>query len=212
LVSSAALERRQALPSSTVIAQATATTQRSPRKQIQPMQHALQGHSSIVIGLPDCGTICKSKHLPGYVQRIDELKAAGFPNVMVASITTPDKLKRFLEDVGADKVGVKALADTTGAFTRMLGLEIMEPGSAQPGSGKPGSAKQRSHRYTAFVQDGILVRLVRVLQVWRLGCCSDMGQASRTDPIMGLYSLEGSCNNQCILDLPPNQVAVHTWA
>lgn len=103
-----------------------------------------------MIGLPDCGSICKAKHVPDYVTRIQDLKDAGFGNVLISSVTSPEKLQAFMDDTGASKVGIKALADSSGAFTRMLGLEINEPGTSAP----------YSHRFTCFVQDGILVRLV----------------------------------------------------
>jgi len=45
------------------------------------------------------------------------------------------------------------LADNSGGFTRMLGLDLNEPGSSPP----------FSQRYVALVdKEGILLRLVRV--------------------------------------------------
>lgn len=129
----------------------------------------LQGTNSLVIGLPDCGNVCKTKHLPGFVDRMQELVDAGFPSVVVASVTTPEKLQGFLEDAGAVACGIKGLADTSGGFTRMLGLEINNPGTTPP----------YSQRYVAFVQDGTLVRLVRSPRcasrgLFAVGCtCTD---------------------------------------
>jgi hypothetical protein len=109
----------------------------------------MQGVNSIVVGLPDCGEVCKNKHLPGFVKRASDLKKAGFSQVLVASVTTPEKLKTFLQECGG--VGIGALADVNGSFTRMLGLEINNPGTTPP----------YSQRYVGFVQDGALVRLAR---------------------------------------------------
>ena len=116
----------------------------------------------MVIGLPDCGNVCKTKHLPGFVERMQELVDAGFPSVVVASVTTPEKLQRFLEEAGAVACGIKGLADTSGGFTRMLGLEINNPGTTPP----------YSQRYVAFVQDGTLVRLVRIPSAQCFGTCT----------------------------------------
>jgi peroxiredoxin len=116
-----------------------------------PVNASLQGCSSIVIGLPDCGKVCKEKHLPGFIERYSEVRHAGFENVIIASVTTPEKLERFMDETGARKAGMRALADTNGAFTRMLGLDINAPGSQPP----------YSQRYIIFVEDGILVRTAR---------------------------------------------------
>jgi glutaredoxin/glutathione-dependent peroxiredoxin len=110
----------------------------------------MQGVNSIVIGLPDCGKVCKNKHLPGFVERSSELTKAGFGQVIVASVTTPEKLNAFLHECGGVAKGIGSLADINGSFTRMLGLEINNPGTVPP----------YSQRYVGFVQDGALVRLV----------------------------------------------------
>jgi peroxiredoxin len=55
------------------------------------------------------------------------------------------------------RVQVEVMADTTGAFARQLGVEL---GSA----GEPGA---RSMRYSAVVEDGILLKLV--------GGCAGLG-------------------------------------
>lgn len=104
-----------------------------------------------MIGLPDCGKVCKEKHLPGFVDRIREIRDAGFESVLIASVTTPEKLAKFMDEEGAKRADIKGLADQDGAFTRMLGLEMNEPGSKPP----------YSQRYLCFVQDGILVKIVR---------------------------------------------------
>lgn len=111
----------------------------------------LQGVSAIVIGLPDCGRVCKEKHLPGFIKHMGKVHDAGFGTVVIASVTTPDKLSTFMEETGASKAGMRGLADESGAFTRMLGLDLNGPGTEPP----------YSQRYIAFVQDGILARIVR---------------------------------------------------
>jgi peroxiredoxin len=56
-----------------------------------------------------------------------------------------------VEGTVGTSAGLHALADESGAFTRMLGLEINPPASGAP----------FSQRYMGLVQDGILTRLVR---------------------------------------------------
>ena len=139
-----------------------------------------------MIGLPDCGSICKAKHVPDYVTRIQDLKDAGFGNVLISSVTSPEKLQAFMDDTGASKVGIKALADSSGAFTRMLGLEINEPGTSAP----------YSHRFTCFVQDGILVRLV---------CTRSSGKAALCLHVPGICShLHQLCRNLAPVDFARN--------
>ena len=125
----------------------------------KPQQHHVQGRNTIVIGLPDCGKVCKEKHLPGFVDRIQEIRDAGFESVVIASVTTPDKLAKFIAEEGAKKADIKGLADQDGSFTRMMGLELNEPGSKPP----------YSQRYICFVQDGMLVKIVRA-RCYMLAC------------------------------------------
>jgi peroxiredoxin len=87
------------------------------------------------------------------MDRMSDIKAAGFEHVVIASVTTPEKLDRFMQETKAKEAGMRALADSDGAFTRMLGLEINAPGTTPP----------YSQRYIGFVQDGILVRIVCLL-------------------------------------------------
>eukprot|EP01025_Chloroclados_australasicus_P061733 TRINITY_DN8113_c0_g5_i1.p1 TRINITY_DN8113_c0_g5~~TRINITY_DN8113_c0_g5_i1.p1 ORF type:complete len:211 (+),score=14.95 TRINITY_DN8113_c0_g5_i1:344-976(+) len=105
------------------------------------------GHNSVVVGLPDCGSVCKQKHVPSYVSSLQDFKAAGF-QVILASVASPEALKNFAESAGAPG-DVKLLADPHGSFTRMLGLEINEPTADPP----------YSQRYAAFLEDNILVKL-----------------------------------------------------
>ena len=54
---------------------------------------------------------------------------------------------------------LELMADRNGGFMRLLGLELATPESGEQGP--------KCQRFGAIVEDGILIKLVRL---WRLGC------------------------------------------
>lgn len=103
-----------------------------------------------MIGIPDLAD-SQQAHIQGYVRDIAELRTTGFGNVYLCAVASSEDLGTFLSKSGADASGICAVADSHGAFTRMLGLDIHPPGQGSP----------TSQRYMGLVQDGILTRIVR---------------------------------------------------
>ena len=91
---------------------------------------------------------CSAKHLPGFIQHMDDFRAKG---VEVACMAVNDA---FVMDAWAKNQNVpedlKMLADGNGAFTAALGLEM--DGSAF-GLGK------RSKRFALYAEDGVVKQL-----------------------------------------------------
>jgi glutaredoxin/glutathione-dependent peroxiredoxin len=94
---------------------------------------------------------CSEQHLPGFVERAEELKAAGADEVVCVAVNDAFVLKAWAEHA---KVGdrVTMLADGNADFTRALGMELDATGF---GMGT------RSLRYAMVVDDGE----IRVLAV-----------------------------------------------
>ncbi|MHB1712052.1 MAG: redoxin family protein [Acidimicrobiales bacterium] len=92
---------------------------------------------------------CSDFHLPGYLIRIDELKAKGVDSIVCLSVNDPFVMGAWGD---AQKVGgrIVMLADGNGDFTKAVGLEM-------DGSGF--GLGTRSKRYAAIIEDGTVTSL-----------------------------------------------------
>jgi len=82
------------------------------------------GKKVVMFTLPGAFTpTCSQKHLPGYVQKLPELKAAGVDLVACLSVNDAWVMKAWAEQ--NDALGkITMLADGSAAFTKALGLEL----------------------------------------------------------------------------------------
>jgi glutaredoxin/glutathione-dependent peroxiredoxin len=104
----------------------------------------------VLIGLPGAFTpTCSMLHLPGYVERADELRAKGVDTIACVSVNDAWVMGAWGEAQGvADKVVL--LADGNAGFATAMGLVYDGSGS---GLGT------RSRRYAAVIEDGIITEL-----------------------------------------------------
>ena len=108
------------------------------------------GKKVVVFALPGAFTpTCSAKHLPGYVQNADALKAKGIDAIACVSVNDA-----FVMGAWGDqqKVGDKVmmLADGNGDLTKALGLEM---------DGSRFGMGQRSQRYAMIVDNGVVKAL-----------------------------------------------------
>jgi peroxiredoxin len=108
------------------------------------------GKKVVVFALPGAFTpTCSAKHLPGFVQNADALKAKGIDAIACVSVNDA-----FVMGAWGDqqKVGDKVmmLADGNGDLTRALGLEM---DGSRFGMGK------RSQRFAMIVDNGVVRQL-----------------------------------------------------
>ena len=108
------------------------------------------GKKVVVFALPGAFTpTCSAKHLPGYVQNADALKAKGIDAIACVSVNDS-----FVMGAWGDqqKVGDKVmmLADGNGDLTKALGLEM---DGSRFGMGK------RSQRFAMIVDNGVVKEL-----------------------------------------------------
>ena len=82
------------------------------------------GKKVVMFTLPGAFTpTCSQKHLPGYVQKLPELKAAGVDIVACLSVNDAWVMKAWAEQ--HDALGkIVMLADGSGQFTKALGIEL----------------------------------------------------------------------------------------
>ncbi len=92
---------------------------------------------------------CSNVHLPGFVERADELKAKGVTTIACVAVNDPFVMDAWgkAHGVGDD---ILLLSDGNGDFTAAMGLEL-------DGSGF--GLGTRSKRYAAIVEDGVLTSL-----------------------------------------------------
>jgi peroxiredoxin len=92
---------------------------------------------------------CSARHLPGFVERAEELKAKGVDEVACTAVNDAFVLAAWAKSAGAeDKVTM--LADGNGDFADALGLTM---DGSKFGLGKRGS------RWSAIVEDGVVKEL-----------------------------------------------------
>ena len=82
------------------------------------------GKKVVMFSLPGAFTpTCSQKHLPGYVNNLSELKAAGVDLVACLSVNDAWVMKAWAEQ--NDALGkITMLADGSAAFTKALGIEL----------------------------------------------------------------------------------------
>ena len=108
------------------------------------------GKKVAVFALPGAFTpTCSARHLPGFVEKAEELKKKGVQAIACVSVNDAFVMDAWgkSQNVG-DKVMM--LADGNGEFTRAMGLEM--DGTAV-GLGK------RSQRYSMVVDNGVIKQL-----------------------------------------------------
>ncbi len=111
---------------------------------------ASAGKTIAVFALPGAFTpTCSAKHVPGYVEAFDELKAAGVDEIWCLSVNDAFVMGAWARD---QKTGekVRMLADGSADFAKATGLTLDLTGK---GMGL------RSNRYSMLVRDGVVKSL-----------------------------------------------------
>ncbi len=92
---------------------------------------------------------CSAKHLPGFIQKRDQLKQKGIDQIACVSVNDAFVMGAWGEGQGA-KDKVVMLADGNATFTKAMGLEM---DASKFGMGT------RSQRYSMVVDDGVVKSL-----------------------------------------------------
>lgn len=111
---------------------------------------ASAGKTIALFALPGAFTpTCSAKHVPGYVERFDALKAAGVDEIWCVSVNDAFVMGAWARD---QKTGTKVrmLADGSAAFTQATGLTL---DLTSKGMGL------RSNRYSMLIKDGKVASL-----------------------------------------------------
>ena len=92
---------------------------------------------------------CSAKHLPGFLDKADDLKAKGIDAIACTSVNDVFVMSAWGKDSGVSDQ-MQMLADGNGAFAKAIGLEMDATGFGM------GS---RSQRYSMIVNDGVVEAL-----------------------------------------------------
>jgi peroxiredoxin len=107
-----------------------------------------KGRKIVIFGLPGAYTpTCSAKHVPGYVEKYDALKARGIDEIWCLSVNDAFVMGAWGRD---QKTGnkVRMMADGAGEYTKKLGLEVELPGMGL-----------RCRRFSMFVDNGVVKSL-----------------------------------------------------
>lgn len=106
-----------------------------------------KGRRVVLFGVPGAFTpTCDRNHLPGFLARIDEIKAKGVDEVAVVSVNDMFVMNAWAKSSGGEGK-ILFLADGSADFTRAVGLDLDASGF---GMGI------RSKRYSMLVEDGFV--------------------------------------------------------
>jgi peroxiredoxin len=107
--------------------------------------------TTVLFAVPGAFTpTCSARHLPGFVERAAEIRAAGADRIVCMAVNDVFVMDAWGKAVGVGDSIVMA-ADGNGDFTRALGLEMDATGF---GMGR------RSQRFAMIVRDGTVEHLM----------------------------------------------------
>lgn len=106
-----------------------------------------KGRKIVLFAVPGAFTpTCAQKHLPGYIQEADSIRAKGIDEIICLAVNDPFVMKHWGEVAGTQGK-VTMLPDGNGEFTRALGLGM-------DGSGV--GLGFRAKRFAMIVEDGFV--------------------------------------------------------
>lgn len=108
-----------------------------------------KGKTVALFSVPGAYTpTCSARHLPGYVEKSDELKAKGVDEIACTAVNDAFVMSAWNKDAGSSDITM--LADGNGEFAEAVGLTMDGSGF---GMGK------RGQRYSMIVEDGVVKEL-----------------------------------------------------
>ena len=106
---------------------------------------ATKGKRVVIFGLPGAYTpTCSAKHVPGYLEKLDALKAKRVDEVWCVSVNDGYVMAAWGREHGG--IGkIRFLGDGSAELTKKLGLDVEIPGMGV-----------RCKRFSMFVDDGVV--------------------------------------------------------
>lgn len=108
-----------------------------------------KGRKVVLVAVPGAFTpTCHRNHLPGYVEKLSEIKAKGIDAVLVTSVNDVFVMDAWAKSAGAE--GIEFISDGNGDFAKAIGLSM---------DGTGFGLGVRSQRYSMVVEDGVVKSL-----------------------------------------------------
>jgi len=108
-----------------------------------------KGRKVVLVAVPGAFTpTCHRNHLPGYVQKKDEIKTKGVDGILVTSVNDVFVLEAWGK--ASDAEGIEFLSDGNADFAKAIGLD---------NDSSAGGMGTRSKRYCMVVEDGVVKTL-----------------------------------------------------
>lgn len=118
--------------------------------QQRPLAELAKGKKVALFAVPGAFTpTCSEQHLPGFLERYDDLKAKGVDEIWCVAVNDAFVMGAWGRDQGVNG-RIRMLADGSGELTRALGLDM---DLSARGLGV------RSKRYSALIEDGVVRQL-----------------------------------------------------
>ena len=114
----------------------------------QPVQSAeyFAGRRVALFSVPGAFTpTCSARHLPGFVEKADDLAAKGIDEIACTAVNDAFVLSAWNKSGGSESITM--LADGNGEFASALGLEM---------DGTPFGMGKRGQRFSLVVNDGVV--------------------------------------------------------
>jgi peroxiredoxin (alkyl hydroperoxide reductase subunit C) len=110
------------------------------------------GKKIVIFAVPGAFTpTCSAKHVPGYVEHFDAIKAKGVDEIWCISVNDPFVMGAWGRDLKVGKK-IRMLGDGSAEFTKKMGIEL---DLTARGLGV------RSDRYAMIVENGVVKTLDR---------------------------------------------------
>ena len=110
----------------------------------------LPGKLTALFGVPDRGSVCTSKHVPGYLKEVDALRKQGVEQIICVSRGDPTAVAAWGADAAKGSRDIVFAADVNGGLTRMLGMEQGDGTGTGP----------QSLRYSVALEDGVTLKVM----------------------------------------------------
>jgi peroxiredoxin len=144
------METKMAIQVGDRIPDATITVMGEKGPQATTTADLFKGKTVALFAVPGAFTpTCSAKHLPGFVENADGLKAKGVDEIVCVSVNDAFVMNAWGKD---QNVGTKIVmaADGNADFTKAVGLEL---------DGSKFGMGTRSQRYSMIVKDGVVDKL-----------------------------------------------------
>ncbi|MEZ5913611.1 MAG: peroxiredoxin [Paracoccaceae bacterium] len=108
----------------------------------------LAGRKVVLFALPGAYTgTCSTIHMPSFIRTAPAFRDKGVEAILCIAVNDPFALQAWEKTTGAEAAGITLLADSSGAYTKAVGMDFTAPAIG---------LYNRSNRYALVVEDGVV--------------------------------------------------------